>query len=136
MEEKKDFEISLELKAQFLRLYQIAVSDGEFDPIEWKMLYQFGEERNIPKEELDKILLTTTGKLVTPESTEEKIEYLYDFARMAWADGEVTEDERTIIQKFAVSFGFLEENVVELTEYLLEAAKDKKAKTDIINELK
>jgi len=128
--------ISVELKAQFLRLYQMAMTDGDFSPLEWKMLYDFAQERNISKAELDKILLSTSGNLNVPESLEKKIEYLFDFARMIWADEKVTEDERNTLKKFCAKFGFLEENIEALTEYLLTAVKDGATKADIIKEIK
>jgi len=131
----ENLEISTELKAQFLRLYQMAMTDGDFSPLEWKLLYQFGEERNISKEELDRILLSTTGNLEIPESIENKIEYLIDFARMIWADGQVTEDEKITLKKFCKKFGFLDENIDELSTYLIESVKNGKTKIEIINEL-
>jgi uncharacterized tellurite resistance protein B-like protein len=131
----ENLEISTELKAQFLRLYQMAMTDGDFSPLEWKLLYQFGEERNITKNELDKILLSTTGNLEIPESIEKKIEYLYDFARMIWADNHVSEDEEVTLKKFCKKFGFLDENIDELSLYLIESVKNGKTKFEIINEL-
>ena len=127
--------ITTELQAQFLRLYQMAMTDGDFSPLEWKMLYEFAEERNISKEELDKILLFTTGNLQVPESIEQKLEYLFDFARMIWADQFVSDDERVTLKKFCRKFGFLEENIEELSEYLIESVKEGKSKFDIIKEL-
>lgn len=132
MENKK---ISPEIKGHFLRLFQMAMTDDDFSPEEWKMLYQFAEERGISQEELDKILLSTTGHLIIPETIEKRIEYLYDLARMIWADGKVTEDERRTLAKYCKKFEFLDENIPELTEYLLEAVKNGKTKEDILNEL-
>lgn len=131
----EQFNIPTDLKAQFLRLYELALADGNFSPLELKMLYKFGDERNIPKDELDKILLSTTGDLEIPDTVERKIEYLFDFARMAWADGQVSEDERTSMQKFAQKFGFVEKNIEELVDYLIKAVKQGKTKNDVINEL-
>lgn len=129
-------EISSEIKGHFLRLFQMAVTDDYFSPEEWKMLYRFAEERGISQQELDKILLTTTGKLDIPESVETRIEYLYDLACMIWADGKVTEDERNTLIKYCRKFEFLDENIHELTEYLLNAAEKGKTKEDIFSELK
>lgn len=131
----ENLEITTELKAQFLRLYQMAMTDGDFSPLEWKLLYQFGEERNITKNELDSILLSTTGNLEVPESIEKKIEYLYDFARMIWADNHVSEDEEVTLKKFCKKFGFLDENIDELSFYLIDSVKNGKTKFEIINEL-
>jgi hypothetical protein len=49
--------ITLELKSHFLRLYQMALSDDQFDVLELQMLYHFADERGIPREELDKLFL-------------------------------------------------------------------------------
>jgi len=128
--------VTSELKAHFLRLYQIALSDDEFDPLEWKMLYHFAEERNIPKAELDKLLLSPTEKITIPDTLEKRIEYLYDFAQMIWADGKITEDERNMLIKYCKKFEFEEENLQELADYLLDNVRQNRSKGDILNELK
>lgn len=128
-------DIPTELKAQFLRLFELALADGNFSPLELKMLYKFGDERNIPQEELDKILLSTTGELEIPNTVEKKIEYLFDFARMAWADEQISEDEKSNMQKFARKFGFIDENIESLVDYLVDAVKEGKTKIDVVNEL-
>ncbi|HZK08585.1 MAG TPA: hypothetical protein VFC92_10340 [Bacteroidales bacterium] len=130
-----EIQITAELQAQFLRLYQMAMTDDDFSPLEWKMLYEFAEERNISSDELDKVLLSTTGHLVVPESIDQKLEYLFDFARMIWADGSVSDDERVTLKKFCRKFGFLEENIVELSDYFIASVKEGKTKYDIIKEL-
>ncbi len=128
-------ELSAELKSHFLRLYQMAITDDNFSPLELKMLYQFAEDRNIPTNELDKILLTTTDKLVIPENVEKRIEYLYDLARMIWADGIVTEDEKVTLKKYCRKFEFIDENIDELSEYLLDSVEKGLTIKDIINQL-
>jgi uncharacterized tellurite resistance protein B-like protein len=128
--------ISSELKAHFLRLYQLAMTDGDFSPLEWKMLYQFAEERGVPNQELDKILLSPTGNLEIPKSIEQKVEYLYDLSRMIWADGKVDEEERITLKKYCKKFGFKEENINELSEYLIDAVKQGKSKDEILNEIR
>ena len=132
----EEITISTELKSHFLRLYQIALSDGEFSELEIKMLYEFAKERWVSKEHLDKILLHATDTIVLiPEEVAQKIEYLCDFATMVWADGVVTDDERNILEKYIKSFGFLDENIEPLATYLLDATKNGKTKQEIFNEL-
>ncbi len=130
-----EIKITAELQAQFLRLYQMAMTDDDFSPLEWKMLYEFAEERNISSDELDKVLLSTTGHLVVPESIDQKLEYLFVFASMIWADGFVSDDERVTLKKFCRKFGFLEENIDELSDYFIASVKEGKTKFDIIKEL-
>ncbi len=129
-------QISLEVKGHFLRLFQMAMTDGDFSPEEWKMLYLFAEERGITQQELDRILLSTTGNIAIPETIELRIEYLYDLSRMIWADGKVTEDEKRTLSKYCKKFEFLDENIPQLTEYLLDAVKNGVSKNEILNELK
>lgn len=128
--------ISTELKSHFLRLYQIALSDDNFSHLEMQLLYKFAEERAISRVELDDILTGYAGDVLIPETIEKKIEYLYDFALMIWADNIISTDEEIALKKYIKSFGFLEENVEDLAAYLLDSAKLNKPKNEILKELK
>ncbi len=125
------------LKAHFLRLYQMAICDDNFSPLELKALYKSAEERGISQKNLDEILLNpVNSKMVVPESIEEKIDYLYDLTVMIWADGIVSPNERTSLEKYVLMFGFIEENVLQIVDYLIDSVKEGKTKTDILNDLK
>ncbi|WP_109853320.1 hypothetical protein [Aquimarina sp. AU58] len=128
--------ITAELKSHFLRLYQIALSDDNFSHLEMQLLYKFAQERAISKAELDTILTGHAGDIIIPETIEKKIEYLYDFALMIWADKIISKDEEIALTKYIKSFGFLEENVHKLSNYLLESAKANTPKEKILEELK
>ncbi|SEE49945.1 hypothetical protein SAMN04487765_2833 [Tenacibaculum sp. MAR_2010_89] len=128
-------EITTELKSHFLRLYQMAFSDDNFDVLEMQMLYKFAEERKVSKKELDTILLSPYHDSSIPNSLELKIEYLYDLAVMIWADEKVTNDEITTLKKYCSKFGFLEENLNELTDFLIENAKRSTSKTELLKQL-
>ncbi|KAB1158652.1 hypothetical protein F7018_08520 [Tenacibaculum aiptasiae] len=128
-------ELTTELKSHFLRLYQMAFSDDNFDVLEMQMLYKFAEERKISKQELDNILLSPYHESTIPETLELKIEYLYDLAVMIWADEIVTDDEINTLKKYCVKFGFLEENVTELSEFLINNAKRNIDKEKVLNQL-
>ena len=125
--------ISTELKSHFLRLYQMAFSDDNFDLLELQMLYKLAEEREISKEQLNEILLNPSHDSSIPKSLEKRVEYLYDLAVMIWADKKVTEDEYTTLKKYCKKFEFLDENITELSDYLLDAAKKNISKEEIIN---
>ncbi|MPS74216.1 MAG: hypothetical protein E2590_13870 [Chryseobacterium sp.] len=125
------------LKAHFLRLYQMAICDDNFSPLELKTLYRSAEERGISQKKLDEILLNpVNSKMVVPESIEEKIDYLYDLTVMIWADGIVSPNERTSLEKYVLMFGFMEENALQIVDYLIDSVKEGKTKTDILNDLK
>lgn len=115
----------------------MAICDEDFSPLELKMLYKAAEERGISAKNLDEILLNPiNSKSLIPESLEEKVEYLYDLTVMIWADGVVTPNEYSTLQKYVAMFGFLEENVKEIVDYFIEAVKQGKTKNDILNDLK
>lgn len=127
--------ITTELKTHFLRLYQIAFSDDNFDVLETQMLYKFAEERGISKEGLDEILLNPSNETIIPNELEKRIEYLYDLAIMIWADGIVTDDELNMLKKYCLRFEFLEENIDELSQFLLENAKQNLTKQELFNKM-
>ena len=127
-------EISAELKNHFIRLYQMAITDDSFSPLELKMLYEFAESRNVPVVELEKILLSPSEDISIPETTESRIELLYDLTCMIWADGLVNED-RITLKKYCRKFHFLDENIDELATYLLESVEKGLSKEDIINNI-
>lgn len=128
--------VSEKLKSHFLRLYQIALSDNEFSSLEMRMLYDFALERGIDEKYLDQILLSPSSfEQYFPDKIEEKIEYLVDLTQMIWADGKIDEDERFALEKYIQLFGFLDENIVALADFFIEAVKNDQTKDQIINEL-
>lgn len=127
MEEGK---ISAKLKGQFLRLYQMAASDGEFSKSEMELLYAYAVDKGVSQSDLMKILTSPVGKIAIPETLETKVEYLSDLARMILADGVVREDELNTLKKYAGRFGFLQENLDDLAEYLISSIKESKWSLD------
>ena len=126
-------EISNKLKSHFLRLYQMAFSDDNFDKLELKMLYYFAKERGISEEQLQQVLLNPPiENTEIPDNLNEKIDYLNDLSKMIWADGVVNEDERNTLLKYCKKFGFLDENLNELVDFLLECAKEDLTVEDIL----
>ena len=131
-----NIQISENLKAHFLRLYQMAICDDNFSKLELKMLYRFAEERGVTAKNLDEILLNPVDtKNALPRTLEDKIDYLYDLVLMIWADDLVDDNERSALEKYIKLFGFVEENVSAIADYLLEAVKSGKTKGDILYEL-
>lgn len=130
-------QITENLKAHFLRLYQMAVCDDDFSAPELKMFYRCAEERGISPKNLDEILMNPINlKSWVPQTIEEKVDYLYDLTAMIWADDTVSPDEYSALQKYVIMFGFLEENTTAIVDYLIEAVKTGKNKSEILYELK
>ena len=127
--------ISTQLKSHFLRLYQIAFSDDNFDVLELQMLYKFAEDRGVNNEQLNEVLLNPSQESIIPESLEKKIEYLYDLALMIWADGVVTDDEVNTLKKYCLKFDFMEEHIDDICEFLLENAKEKISLKELMSKM-
>jgi uncharacterized tellurite resistance protein B-like protein len=128
--------MTIELKSHFLRLYQMALSDDQFDVLELQMLYHFADERGVPKEELDKLFLNPISTdLIIPEELNTRIEYLYDLTRIIWADGKITDDELNMLKKYCRKFNFLDENINDLSSYLIDCVQKNIQKEEIISQL-
>ena len=114
----------------------MAICDDNFSSLELKMLYRFAEERGITSKNLDEILMNPVDtKNSLPHTLEDKVDYLYDLVLMIWADHQVDDNERSALEKYIKLFGFVEENVPAIADYLLEAVKNGKTKSDILYEL-
>ncbi len=130
-------EISAELKGHFLRLYAMAFADSNFHTSELNMLYQFAEERGISRVELNAVLTSPVNETKIPENLKERVDYLYDFARMAWADGEIVEDERNTLKKYCKLFEIEDEEVESFVDKLIEVTSVDKnvSKSEFIKSL-
>jgi uncharacterized tellurite resistance protein B-like protein len=128
--------LTTELKSHFLRLYQMALTDDNFNALELQMLYHFADERGVPKEELEKLFLNpVTHEQDIPEDLKTRIEYLYDLTRIIWADEKITDDEMNTLRKYCKKFEFLDENIDDLANYLIDCVKKGVQKQEIINQL-
>lgn len=122
------------LKTHFLNLYHMALSDSQIDTVELAMLYKIGEERGIAKAEIDSVVLQPdTFPFTIPEEILDKVEYLYDFARMAWSNREIAQDERQLMVHFCRKFGFEDNNIESIVHFLIEEVKKDTHKDEIFN---
>ncbi|MBO6574438.1 MAG: TerB family tellurite resistance protein [Rhodothermales bacterium] len=111
------------LRQHFFHLYAIALADLRVAPSELEMLVSFGVERGISKVDLEDLLLSPAPfDPEIPPSREGRLSCLYDFARLAWADGVVVEEERKLLTRLCGLFGF-EEQSERLSSRLLSLAE-------------
>lgn len=125
--------LTKEAKSHFLNLYSIALSDTQIDTTELMLLYEFGKDRGIEKERIDELLLNADKvRFTIPDDLLIKISYLYEFALMIWADEKVDEFEVNALKKFCYKFGFKEENIDLLSDFLLQEAKENKDPENVL----
>jgi hypothetical protein len=121
------------LKSHMLNLYALALTDAQFDEREIFLLYRIAGEKGVPKEELDNLLLNpATLKFQFPDTVEQRIEYLYDYAKMIMADDHVDENETKTLEKFCLRFDFDKENTPAIVDLLITAAKNQVPNDDLI----
>ena len=124
------------LKWHFFNLYCMALSDTDFDPREAELLYKIGLEHGLNKSVIDEIVVTSGLHPVIPQTLEEKVSYLYDLARMAWADGVIEDEERIVLKKYVLRFGFEVNNADGIVDYLLDSVEKGKTLEQLYNEIK
>ena len=122
MNESKQIDESL--KAHFLSLYSLTLADNNVHPKELETLYQIGVEYGISKEEIAAIVISPNSAMISPNTIEEKIAYLYNLTRIAYADGEIVDEEKALIKKYAENFGFPAKNSTEIVNYFIESVGD------------
>ena len=124
------------LKWHFFNLYCMALSDTDFDPKEAELLYKIGLEHGLDKTTIDEIVVTSGLRPEVPATIDDKVAYLYDLARMAWADGKIEDEERHVLLKNILRFGFKDENKEQIMNYLIESVRNSKPVNEIMNEIK
>ena len=111
------------------------VADGDVAISELDEMYRIAMDNyGFSREEIDRAILTGGSAFYIPDSDEEKVKYLYDLALIASADG-VDVSEILLLKKYALKFGFPEENIENLVSVLLEFAKQKISIDKILNEI-
>ncbi|WP_163222546.1 TerB family tellurite resistance protein [Bacteroides sp. 214] len=125
-------------KKMFLGLYQMLLIDAEVHPNELELLYQIGREKGgISEEDIQRTIFSpNTFVSLDSLSDEDRIEYLYNLSRIAWADGRIDDKEIETLQEASRRLGFAEENVIKISEFLLEQARERKSFEELLQTIK
>ena len=123
-------------KSRFIALYSMILADGIIDAREMETLYRIGRENyGIPAEEINDAIRESGISFLIPETLNEKISFLYHLAEIALSDEDLDETEKTLLRKYALRMGFLEENANEIVDWLLEQVRHKKTLEQVLNEI-
>jgi uncharacterized tellurite resistance protein B-like protein len=124
-------------KRLFLEMYQMILSDTEVHPKELEMFYKIGKECGVSEAEIQKVLFSPNSFVSSEElNDEEKIDCLYNLARIAWADGRLDESEKEMLQNASKRLGFAAENAEEIATFLLEQAYHGKSIEEVLTVIK
>lgn len=112
----------------------MVMADGVVEAKELETLYRIGRENyHLTPEEINKNVVSAGTSFVAPDKMEDRISILYEMAEIAWADGEIDETEKSLLARYALRFGFKEENADGIAEFMLLQVKDGVPQTEVIN---
>ena len=93
--------------AHFAAMASLAAVDGEINPQEKKILDRFAEKLGITQAEYKEVMKKENKyPIESPLEMEERLERLYDFFRIIFADNDIEGDQMGMVEKYAVALGF------------------------------
>jgi uncharacterized tellurite resistance protein B-like protein len=99
----------------FASIANIASVDGNINAEEEKMLKRFAKKLDIEESEYIEIL-KNPGKypINPPNDSERRLERIHDLFEMIFADHEIDDHERFLIEKYAIGLGYTAEIAQDL----------------------
>ena len=114
----------------------MVLADGIIDVAELQAFYKIGlEDFGLSQDEVMNAVSSSGTSYSIPETLEGKLLLLYNLAKIAWADGEIDETERHLLEKYVVHCGFAAENAQEIAEYILNSAKAGVSVKEVLNKI-
>lgn len=97
--------MDLSLKSQFLSLYHMILADGIIDARELETLYKIGiEQYHLTQEEITAVVRDAGSSFILPTTLQGKVQFLYNLAMIALADGTVDPEEKALLNKYTYGF--------------------------------
>jgi uncharacterized tellurite resistance protein B-like protein len=99
-------------KGHFAAIVRVALSDGVIGTEEQMFLDRLAKNLDITKAEFDDIIENPYKFPINPPYLYlQRLERLYDLARMVYVDGALGANQRNLVLKFAIGLGFTPSNV-------------------------
>ena len=97
----------------------MVLADGIIDARELEQLYKIGTDQyGLTQEEITKTVRDAGTSFTLPTSLKDKIRFLYNMAQIAYADGEIDESERELLNKYILKMGFAKENLTGISDFI------------------
>ncbi|MAO07181.1 MAG: hypothetical protein CL596_00550 [Alteromonas sp.] len=101
--------------AHFASIANIAAVHGEIHENEEKLLKRFARKLDVSEHEYEAILKNPSKYPInSSNSADERLERMLDFFKMIFADHEIDEDEKRLVEKYAIGLGYTEELAADL----------------------
>lgn len=103
--------------AHFAAMASLAAVDGEINPQEKKILDRFAEKLGITDAEYKEVMKKENKyPIESPHDRDKRLERLYDFFRIIFADNDIEGDQMGMVEKYAVGLGFPPAKAAEMVE--------------------
>ena len=113
------------------------LSDSEVHPKELELLYQLGKDKGITEQEIQAAVFSPNNLFSSESLTDDqRITYLFNMAQIAWADGKLDDKEKETLYNTSKRFGFPEEYIVEISNFLLLQAENNKTIDEVLLTIK
>ena len=109
----------------FASIVRLALADGIVTEGEEKLLKRLAKRFHILEDKYKDIIENSSEYPVdAPLSYDKRIERLYDLSKMVMADGEVSEEELTVLRRVSVGLGFPTKNVDKIADESIRLISD------------
>ena len=110
----------------FAAIVRVAMTDGVISDVEKAFLDRLATRLDITELEYKQILKDyNIHPINAPHSYDERLERLYDLARMVWVDDIEDPNQHWLLEKLCVGLGFHAQNVKYIADKALSLAHDK-----------
>lgn len=121
----------------FASIVRVAMSDGVITDAEKTFLDRLATRLDISELDYKGILKDyKTHPVNAPHSYDQRLERLYDLARMVWADDIEGPNQHWLLEKLCVGLGFHTQNVKYIADKALALAHEKVDADTFIEEMK
>ena len=125
-----DSEFKTRNKGHFSAIVRVAITDGNVSEEEKHFLQKLAITLEISKEEFEEILENPLKYPINPPYLYvQRLERLYDLARMVRVDHQLGDKQDKLLRKFAIALGFTPSNVNYIVDKALSLV-DKKVDAD------
>lgn len=125
-----DSEFKSRNKGHFSAIVRVALADGTVSPEEKAFLEKLSRKLEISAAEYEEIMENPLKYPINPPYLyTQRLERLYDLARMVHVDHQLGDKQDVLLRKFGIALGFSEENINYIIDKAL-ALLDKKVDYD------
>ncbi|MBB1192937.1 TerB family tellurite resistance protein [Flavobacterium sp. SOK18b] len=125
-----DSEFKLRNKGHFASIVRVALTDGKFSPEEKAFLDKLALRLEISAVEYEEILENPLNYPINPPYLhEQRLERLYDLARIVHVDHHLGNQQEMLLRKIGVALGFNTDNVNYIVDKALKLV-DKEVDSD------